>query len=328
MHLTKKLTLFLTAGILILGVSSMANERQTASPVWGIDDRVGELSTGGYHIFGLDFDTETPGLELADEKFYSCSLESAGTGMIKVTSVIRIRFRSTINGSLAFNTNFMVMRSQAFPNPFDVLNQDASGNLLYAYVDQRIFELEDLTNRLQQAVTAAADPTDTLCHDVEFPSFRYFGVNFSTVPIPVKSQTEVLGPPARTMIFADSFTGGYALKEFPTNDSYDFFNPIEAIGTFKYWAIEVNPGAGAAKGNVLHAKTFNEQGDFNEATPDFRLDLEFTLIGDIRGTGIDVIRIVEVKPSVIPDYVTRRTKHFDVRTGALVGVVVYDTIID
>ena len=55
-----------------------------SSPVWGADDFDPFLETAGYEIFGLDFDPETPGLELAETTYFVCSLEAESAGMIRV----------------------------------------------------------------------------------------------------------------------------------------------------------------------------------------------------------------------------------------------------
>ena len=49
------------------------------------------------------------------------------------------------------------------------------------------------------------------------------------------------------------------------------------------------------------------------------VDFELSLVGDVRGTGEDVIRIVERDVHPDPDRFFRRTKHYDVRSGALIG---------
>ena len=68
--------------------------------------------------------------------------------------------------------------------------------------------------------------------------------------------------------------------------------------------------------------------DIEEATPDWSLDFEMSYVGDIRGTGDDVIRIIERNVHADPDRVLRRARHYDVRTGALIGTVVFNAPFD
>lgn len=301
-HLTALAALCLL--LILVPVALRANERQIASPVWGSGDS-DILSFELYDMLGLDFDAATPGIELPEEPLFDCALESAGGGMIQVKYTNKLRLRSSIDGSISFTTDIMVLRSQPFPDPFNPTNQDMGGQLLYAYVSGNA----DVTSQLQSAVTMALDPTETFCDDETFPSRESFGVNMATT-----------GMMERSLVFADSLSGGYVLKTDPGDIGWNGFSALEGIGTYKYWAIEATSGAGN-KGAVLNAKSFDEQWESNEneATTDWTVDTELSMIGDMRGTGGDVVRIVEVKPHADPDKFLRRARHFNVRTGALIG---------
>ena len=194
---------------------------------------------------------------------------------------------------------------------FDPLNQD-TGQLLYAYLSST----GDRTSDLQNAVTGGADPTETLCDNVEFPGFGLFGVNIATT----NSGTE------RSLVFGCAQSGAFALKTDPGNSFYNG-EPLEGIGVQKYWTIEASSGAGD-KGSIMDVKAFDEQWDFEEATPDWSLDFEMSYVGDIRGTGDDVIRIIDRNVHADPDRVLRRARHYDVRTGALIGTVVFNAPFD
>ena len=310
---------------LLVSSVTLANDRQLASPVWGIDDAFdSDGGAGAYHILGLDFDPETPGVELPEASLYACELESAGSGMIKVKHTIKLRFRSTIDGTISYTTDKIRLRSQAFPDPFDVLNQGESGRLIYAYV-RNFF---DVTNQLQQAVTGGADPTDTLCDNNEFPGFSLFGLNMATTQLQASARGTqgAEGVTEHALVFACALTGGYALKQDPADFGWDG-SPLEAIGVQQYTTFEATPGA-EDKGALLVTKTFNEQDEDDDATPGWAVDFELSFVGDIRGTGSDVIRIVDRQPDEDPERVERRTKHYDIRTGDLVGSVVRDTPLD
>lgn len=301
----------IACAMLLLTTLAQANERQTASPVWGSNDDQAGAIVEAYDMIGLDFDIDVSGLELVEEPTYTCILQSMGGGMIAVKHTFTLRFHDSMTGSKTFATDALIAKSQAFPNPFDASNQDMSGNLRFAYVD----DTGDRTPSLQNAVTGGADPTDTLCRDNPFPDFGQFGVNIATTT-----------GGNRTLIIADTFHGGYAMKGDPTNNFWEG-NPLEGIGRFMYWAIEVTSGAGN-KGTLLSTKSLNAQSSIDEATPNWQVDTGWSLVGDILGTGSDVMRIVDAQPDVTPNQEIRRVRHFDVRTGARIGPVWERTVSD
>ncbi|MDX1389496.1 MAG: hypothetical protein R3344_09930, partial [Acidobacteriota bacterium] len=101
----------------------------------------------------------------------------------------------------------------------------------------------------------------------------------------------------------------------------------EGIGVAKYWGIEASPGS-MNKGALVAAKSFDLQWDDNEATPDWTVRPEASFVGDLLGTGEDVIRILEMMPGVNPNRALRRVRHINVRDGSLIGSPVIYGVLD
>lgn len=318
MQSTSRLTAFAIACYaLLFATAAPAVERQNASPIWGVSDEGGFSTESLYQIPGLDFDLETPGIELVDEVFFNCGIVPESSGMIRVKYIDKVRFREASTGSVIFVTDDLLLRSQPFPDPFDPANQDMLGNLLYAYVTRQ----GDVTSRLQTAVSLAEDPLDVLCGEEVFPNFGPFGVTIATTTTPARGSAE------RTLVVGDVLTGSFALKGDPLAPFWDFVHPQEGIGVAKYWALEVSVGA-MDKGSILSSKSFNEQAPYFEATPGWSLDFEESLIGDMLGSGDDLIRIGERKDTATEGSRLRRVRYFDVRTGALIGSPVQHAVLD
>ena len=282
-------------------------ERQEASPIWGVDD-TGEFAPGAsYQVFGLDFDADAAGTELVDERAFQCVLENGANDTVRLRYKIKLRVRNGGTGAEAFTTDFMVLRTGYFPNPFLVANQTA-GDINHFFLTAG----EDITQNIQFSVTGQQDPTDTLCD-------RFENVIFGAT-IANSGQAE------RTFVYGDGVSVGYSLKPQPSDQFY-MGGPVTSVGTLGYWAIEASAGA-QSKGGLLHTRFLQEPAD-GDGSNTWRADVESSMVGDVLGTGDDVIRTVEVKPAIADDdYLVRRTRHYNVRTGTKIGSDVIDTVLD